>query len=101
MELEMTLNYFPHAVWQDIAEQVTSGENSSIRSMRERFYTPLVSQTLLQLDVLTNSQFIAVFQGLCLCGSHVFKLDAFNQVLNSFVERLGEETKIQEKIEFD
>lgn len=29
MELEMTLNYFPHAVWQDITDHA-DGENKQI-----------------------------------------------------------------------
>ena len=43
VECEMTLNYFPHAVWQDVAERgQQSSENNRIRSMRERFYSPLI-----------------------------------------------------------
>lgn len=40
------------------------------------------------LDVLTHEQFIAIFQGLCLCGTVVFHQDHLNKVLNSFVQRL-------------
>ena len=42
------------------------------------------------LDVLTNSQFVAVFQGLCLCGPSVFHQDALNLLLNNFVRRLSD-----------
>ena len=79
VELEMILNYFPHAIWQDVAYRMdedssnAQSENNKIRSMRERFYTPIVEQTLLSLEVLTDSQFVAVFQGLCLCGPTIFK----------------------------
>ena len=75
----MILNYFPHAIWQDVAYRMdedssnAQSENNKIRSMRERFYTPIVEQTLLSLEVLTDSQFVAVFQGLCLCGPTIFK----------------------------
>ena len=93
VELEMTLNYFPHAVWQDVAEHShaqSQSENQSIRSMRDRFYKPLIEQAILYLDVLSNEQFVSVFQGLCLCGPSAFHQEAFNSVLNSFVERLDE-----------
>jgi len=57
----------------------------------------------MQLDLLRNDQFLAIFQGLCLCGPNVFKSDALNVVLNSFVARLGEENKQpdDETIKFD
>ena len=66
--------------------------------MRERFYTPLVQQTIAYLDVLSNSQFVAIFQGLCLCGPLIFKPEALNSVLNSFAERLSSHA---EKLEFN
>ena len=58
--------------------------------MRDRFYKPLIEQAILYQDVLTNEQFVSVFQGLCLCGPSAFHQEAFNSVLNSFVERLDE-----------
>ena len=38
-EVEMLLNYFPHAVWQETASQV---HNETVQSMRERFYFPVL-----------------------------------------------------------
>ena len=89
----MTLNYFPHAVWQDINERTNDSasrqESKSMKSMRERFYGPIVNQTVMYLDVLTNSQFVSIFQGLCICGPIVLKTEAaLNAVLNQFIQRL-------------
>ena len=68
--------------------------------MRERFYGPIVNQTVMYLDVLTNSQFIAIFQGLCICGPNVLKTESLNAILNQFTQRFtGSEN--QEALTFD
>jgi len=57
-ECEMTLNYFPHHVWQETQQNST---NANIESMRDRFYGPILEMVQTQWVYMPNEQFLAIF----------------------------------------
>lgn len=78
-EIELVLNYFPHALWKE-----QSGDSGSIYSLREKFYFPILHVLNIadNWSYLTNQQHLGLFQGLTLAGPHVFKLEIMNVALN-------------------
>jgi len=78
-EIEMLLNYFPHAILQDTQNSQVNGD---ITEMREKFYFPILHHLMGSWDVMTTEQFLAIFQGLTLAGSKVLQPDVLNQILN-------------------
>jgi hypothetical protein len=80
-DIEMLLNYFPHAIWKESSQQAMI-EN------RETFYFPLIYKIDSNWKNMDNAQFLAIFQGLVLAGPTILKSDTVNNLLNSFVTRL-------------
>lgn len=89
-EVEMILNYFPHDVWQDVRaelpEQLTQAKD--MRSVRQKFYSPMVQLLDDNWKELSHEQFLAMVQGLTLTGSDVLGPDTTNKMLNSFIDRV-------------
>lgn len=52
VEIEMILNYFPHAIWKSEAE---------LGRLREAFYHPIITKVSENVDNLDKRQFLSVF----------------------------------------
>ena len=95
-EIELLLNYFPHAILQDTQNSEVNGD---ITVMRDKFYFPILHHLMGSWEVMTTEQFLAIFQGLTLAGSKVLTPEVLNQILNQFVERI-EGLKFDETVTF-
>lgn len=73
VEIEMILNYFPHMIW---------ASEDMLRPLRDKFYYPLLQRIRVELPTVDNRQFVAVFQGMTLCGPKIFTKDFLNLFLN-------------------
>lgn len=79
VEIEMILNYFPHAIWY------TDGQ---LEPIRDKFYGPLISNVEMQIEMMDNRQFVSTFQGWALTGPKVFSQQLLNRYLNQYVRRI-------------
>lgn len=59
VEVEMVLNYFPHAIWRN---------EQGLTRLREGFYMPIVQKVVETLPRVDKRQFLSLFQGLTLAG---------------------------------
>ena len=69
VEIEMILNYFPHAVW---------ATEEDLRPLRDKFYEPIIQGMQQNLEKVENRQFISLFQGMVLCGPKIFTQSLLN-----------------------
>ena len=52
VEVEMILNYFPHAVWKT---------EEDLKPLKEKFYDPILNEMLNNFERVDNRQFISLF----------------------------------------
>lgn len=52
VEIEMLLNYFPHAIWKS---------EMDLGRLRDRFYFPIIDQIKEEVDKVDNRQFLSLF----------------------------------------
>jgi hypothetical protein len=57
-EIELLLNYFPHAILQDTQNSEVNGD---ITVMRDKFYFPILHHLMGSWEVMTTEQFLAIF----------------------------------------
>ena len=69
VEVEMILNYFPHAVWST---------EEDLKPLMDKFYSPIMDEVVNNLEKVDNRQFISLFQGMVLCGSKIFAKSLLN-----------------------